>query len=50
MGHDKHERRVEGIHRDFSAIDLVDRYVFGFGMDYKEYWRNANGIYAVKGL
>jgi Hypoxanthine-guanine phosphoribosyltransferase len=46
----QHERRVEGIHRDFSALELPDRYVFGFGMDYKEYWRNANGIYAVKGL
>lgn len=46
----QHDRRVVGIQRDFSAIELVDRYVFGFGMDYKEYWRNANGIYAVKGL
>lgn len=46
----QHDRRVDGIQRDFSAIELVDRYVFGFGMDYKEYWRNANGIYAVKGL
>ncbi|OQW98354.1 MAG: hypoxanthine-guanine phosphoribosyltransferase [Thiothrix lacustris] len=46
----QHDRRVEGIWCDFSAIELVDRYVFGFGMDYKEYWRNANGIYAVKGL
>ncbi|TVQ72526.1 MAG: hypoxanthine-guanine phosphoribosyltransferase, partial [Oceanospirillales bacterium] len=22
----------------------------GFGMDYKGYWRNAPGIYAVKGM
>lgn len=46
----QHDRRVEGIACDFSALKLADRYVFGFGMDYKEYWRNANGIYAVKGL
>jgi hypoxanthine phosphoribosyltransferase len=46
----RHDRRVEGIQCDFSALQLADRYVFGFGMDYKEYWRNANGIYAVKGL
>ena len=46
----QHDRRVEGVQRDFSALELPDRYVFGFGMDYKEYWRNANGIYAVKGL
>jgi hypoxanthine phosphoribosyltransferase len=45
-----HDRRVEGIQCDFSALQLADRYVFGFGMDYKEYWRNANGIYAVKGM
>ncbi len=45
-----HDRRVEGIACDFPALQLVDRYVFGFGMDYKEYWRNANGIYAVKGM
>lgn len=46
----QHDRRVAGVQRDFSALELPDRYVFGFGMDYKEYWRNANGIYAVKGL
>lgn len=46
----QHDRRVEDVVCDFSALHLVDRYVFGFGMDYKEYWRNANGIYAVKGL
>ncbi len=26
---------------------LEDRYVFGYGMDYKGYLRNAPGIYAV---
>ncbi|MBE2889442.1 hypoxanthine-guanine phosphoribosyltransferase, partial [Geobacter anodireducens] len=26
-----------------------DRFLFGYGMDYKGYWRNAPGIYAVKG-
>lgn len=46
----QHDRRVAGIQRDFSALELPDRYVFGFGMDYKEYWRNAHGIYAVKGM
>ncbi|MBR7320626.1 hypoxanthine-guanine phosphoribosyltransferase, partial [Klebsiella pneumoniae] len=25
-------------------------YVFGYGMDYKGYWRNANGLFAVKGM
>jgi hypoxanthine phosphoribosyltransferase len=26
---------------------VEDRYVFGYGMDYKGYLRNAPGIYAV---
>ncbi|MBI5451739.1 MAG: hypoxanthine-guanine phosphoribosyltransferase [Gammaproteobacteria bacterium] len=33
---------------DFVGLDVEDRYVFGCGMDYKSYWRNAPGIYAVK--
>lgn len=45
-----HERRAPGIQCDFPVLQVADRYVFGFGMDYQEYWRNANGIYAVKGL
>lgn len=33
---------------EFIGLTVPDRYVFGFGMDYKGYWRNAPGIYAVK--
>ena len=33
---------------DFTGLKVPDRYVFGYGMDYKDYMRNANGIYAVK--
>jgi hypoxanthine phosphoribosyltransferase len=32
---------------DFVGLTVPDRYVFGAGMDYKEYWRNLSGIYAV---
>lgn len=32
---------------DFSALSLPDRYLFGCGMDYKSYLRNAPGIFAV---
>ncbi|MGE3773784.1 MAG: hypoxanthine-guanine phosphoribosyltransferase, partial [Gammaproteobacteria bacterium] len=35
---------------DFYALETPDRYLFGAGMDYKTYWRNCAGIYAVKGL
>ena len=33
---------------DFLGLYVEDRYVFGYGMDYKGYLRNANGIYAVQ--
>ena len=32
---------------DFSGLTVEDRYVFGYGMDYKGYLRNVPGIYAV---
>ena len=42
------EKAQDGAHRaDFAALSCPDRYVFGYGMDYKGYWRNAPGIYAV---
>ncbi|MCB1745886.1 MAG: hypoxanthine-guanine phosphoribosyltransferase [Gammaproteobacteria bacterium] len=34
---------------DFSALSLPDEYLFGYGMDYKTYLRNAPGIFAVDG-
>jgi hypoxanthine phosphoribosyltransferase len=42
-----HERRVHGLHADFIGLDVDDYYVFGYGMDYKGYLRNAPGIFAV---
>lgn len=33
---------------DFSALAAPDRYLFGYGMDYKGWWRNGAGIFAVK--
>ncbi|MDH5786484.1 MAG: hypoxanthine-guanine phosphoribosyltransferase [Chromatiales bacterium] len=44
-----HDRNV-GVEADFVGLEVEDRYLFGYGMDYKEYWRNAPGIYAVKGM
>lgn len=34
---------------DFHAVRTPDRYLFGYGMDYKGWWRNGPGIYALKG-
>ena len=32
---------------DYIGLQVPDRYVFGYGMDYTGFWRNAPGIYAV---
>jgi hypoxanthine phosphoribosyltransferase len=42
-----HDRK-EPLVVDFVGLEVADRYVFGYGMDYQEYWRNARGIYALK--
>jgi len=44
-----HDRK-NGMQADFVGLTVPDRYVFGCGMDYKEYLRNAPGIFAVKGM
>ena len=44
----RHDRLVEGIASDFNGVELPDRYVFGYGMDYHEQGRNLPGIYALK--
>ncbi|MBT9098081.1 hypoxanthine-guanine phosphoribosyltransferase [Methylovulum psychrotolerans] len=43
---DKLLGRAKPIRADFVGLEVVDRYVFGYGMDYKGYLRNAPGIYA----
>ncbi|MDP3009418.1 MAG: hypoxanthine-guanine phosphoribosyltransferase [Methylococcales bacterium] len=42
IGHDK------PIKADFVGLTTENRYLFGYGMDYKGYCRNAAGIYACK--
>lgn len=45
-----HLRKVTpGMRADFTGIEVGDRFLFGYGLDYKGYWRNAPGIYALKG-
>ncbi|UFH48654.1 hypoxanthine-guanine phosphoribosyltransferase [Pseudomonas sp. KNUC1026] len=46
-----HDRKASpDLKADFVGMSCIDRFIFGYGMDYKGYWRNAPGIYAVKGL
>ena len=45
---EKMHGRPKAIVADFTGLPVEDLYVFGFGMDYKEYWRSLPGVYAVK--
>lgn len=45
-----HARKPADFRPEFSALTVPDRYVFGMGMDYSGLWRNAPGIFAVKGM
>jgi len=47
---EKIRQRSSKMKVDFVGLDVEDRYLFGYGMDYKGYLRNAAGIYAVKGM
>lgn len=43
-----HDRRAAGAQAEFIGLSVPDRYVFGCGMDYKEYWRQLPAVFAVK--
>lgn len=44
----QHDRRCRDLPRaDYTALYTGDRYLFGYGMDCREYWRNAPGIFAL---
>jgi hypoxanthine phosphoribosyltransferase len=44
----QHDRKVTpGYAADFTGMVTEDRFLFGYGMDYRGYWRNAGQIYAV---
>ena len=36
------------IKADYIGLNVPDRYVFGYGMDAKNMWRNLGAIYAIK--
>jgi len=44
---EKAREHAHDFRADFVGIQLPDRYLFGYGLDYKDYFRNADGIYAV---
>lgn len=42
-----HDRRAPGLHADFAGVEVPDRYVFGYGLDYYGQGRNLPDIYAL---
>ena len=43
----RHGRCLPGLKADYVGVEVPDRYVFGFGMDYYEQGRNLPAIYAI---
>lgn len=39
--------RITNVQADYLGLTVPNRYVFGCGMDYEGFWRNADGIFAV---
>lgn len=44
----QHDRCVPGLCADYAGLDVPDRYVFGYGMDYYEHGRNLPAIHALR--
>ncbi|WP_301101571.1 hypoxanthine-guanine phosphoribosyltransferase [Propionivibrio sp.] len=45
---DKLNGKDKPIKADFVALNVPDRFVFGYGMDVRGQWRNLPAIYAMK--
>mgnify|MGYP003700377207 CR=1 FL=1 len=43
----QHTRKLTEQRPDYIGLEVPDYYVFGFGLDYRGYLRNANGLYAA---
>lgn len=44
----RHDRCVPGLAADYVGVEVPDRYVYGYGMDYHEQGRGLPAIYALK--
>ena len=45
---EKRLARAKPIRADFVGLEIADRFVFGYGMDAKGYWRNLPEIRAMR--
>ncbi len=44
---EKERQRDTAVKADYVGLKAPDNYLFGFGMDYKGYWRNSDVIYSI---
>jgi len=44
---EKEREHAFNFRADFVGMRLPDRYLYGYGLDYKGYFRNADGVYAI---
>lgn len=44
----RHGRAVDGMEPDYFGLEVPDRYVYGYGMDYYEQGRNLPAVYALR--
>lgn len=44
----KHNRCLENFCSDYVGLEVEDKYVFGYGMDYQSQLRHLNSIYALR--
>lgn len=45
---DKDLGKTKPVSADFVGVTVPNRYIFGFGMDVRDAWRNLPAIYALK--
>lgn len=45
---DKNLEKEKPVRADFVGVECENRYLFGYGMDYKGYLRNAAGVFACR--
>lgn len=43
----QHDRKSSSLSADFLGLQVEDYYLYGYGLDYKGYLRNAPGIFAI---
>jgi hypoxanthine phosphoribosyltransferase len=45
---DRSARRIVPLQIDFRCFEIPDRFVIGYGLDYKQLYRNLNFIAVLK--